>query len=46
MSERDFHNGFLIGGPMPIELVRARLTKHALTRDYESKWRFAEDLRR
>jgi hypothetical protein len=46
MSERDFHNGFLIGGPMPIELVRARLTKQALTRDYESKWRFAEDLRR
>ena len=43
MTERDFHNGFLIGGPMPIEMVRARLTQQALTPEYESNWRFAED---
>ena len=42
MTERDFHNGFLIGGPMPIEMVRARLTQQALAPEYESNWRFAE----
>jgi len=42
LSEKDFHNGFLIGGPMPIEMVRARLTGQNLPRDYESSWRFYE----
>lgn len=42
LSQKDFHNGFLIGGPMPIEMVRARLTKQALSREYESTWRFYE----
>ncbi|MBB5518392.1 DUF885 family protein [Amphiplicatus metriothermophilus] len=40
MSEEEFHNAILIGGPMPIELVRARLTGKKLTRDYQSQWRF------
>jgi hypothetical protein len=43
MSPHDFHNGFLIGGPMPIEMVRARLTKQTLTPDYKSNWRFYDD---
>jgi uncharacterized protein (DUF885 family) len=43
MSPHDFHNGFLIGGPMPIEMVRARLTKQTLTPDYKSTWRFYDD---
>jgi len=42
LSQQDFHNGFLIGGPMPIEMVRARLTEQPLSRDYESSWRFYE----
>jgi uncharacterized protein (DUF885 family) len=42
LSEKDFHNGFLIGGPMPIEMVRARMTGQDLSRDYESSWRFYE----
>ena len=43
MSPHDFHNGLLIGGPMPIEMVRARLTKQTLTPDYKSTWRFYDD---
>lgn len=42
VSEKEFHNGFLIGGPMPIEMVRARMTGQDLSRDYESSWRFYE----
>lgn len=45
LTEKDFHNGFLIGGPMPIEMVRARLAGLPLTRDYESRWRFYDDQR-
>ena len=40
MSPHDFHNGFLLGGPMPVEMVRARLTGQPMTRDYKSNWRF------
>jgi hypothetical protein len=46
LSQQDFHNAFLIGGPMPIEMVRVRLTKQNLSRDYESSWRFYESPRR
>jgi hypothetical protein len=40
MSATEFHDAILIGGPMPIELVRARLTHQKLTRDFRSSWRF------
>lgn len=40
MSGQEFHDAILIGGPMPIELIRARLTKQKLTKDYKSTWRF------
>jgi hypothetical protein len=40
MSGTEFHDAILIGGPMPIELVRARLTHQKLTRDLQSGWRF------
>jgi hypothetical protein len=46
MSATDFHDAILLGGPMPIELVRARLTGQPLTRDYRSQWRFYENIRR
>ena len=42
MSE-DFHNGFLLGGPMPVEMARARLAGLPLSRDYGSQWRFYGD---
>jgi uncharacterized protein (DUF885 family) len=44
MTEREFHDAVLQGGPMPIAMVRARLEKIALTRDGAAPWRFAEHL--
>lgn len=41
MSNRDFHDAILQGGPMPVELVRARLMGLPLSRDYTPSWRFA-----
>ena len=41
MTEREFHDAVLQGGPMPIELVRARLLNLPLTRDHEAQWEFA-----
>jgi uncharacterized protein (DUF885 family) len=43
MSDRDFHDRILRGGPMPIEMVRVRLAGELLPRDFTSSWRFAED---
>ncbi|HEX6938089.1 MAG TPA: DUF885 family protein [Longimicrobiales bacterium] len=45
MSEREFHDAILMGGRMPVEMVRARLTGASLTRDYTTRWRFAGDPR-
>jgi len=45
MSDREFHDAILQGGPMPIEMVRARLLNVELTKTYAASWRFAgEDL--
>ena len=44
MTEREFHDAVLQGGPMPIAMVRARLTKVSLTRDGPAPWRFADHL--
>ena len=40
LTDRAFHDAILQGGPMPIEMVRARLTGQALTRNFQSSWRF------
>ncbi|MBW3552685.1 MAG: DUF885 domain-containing protein [Gemmatimonadetes bacterium] len=45
MSEREFHDAILRGGPMPVEMVRARLTGQALERGHRPSWRFYGDLR-
>ena len=42
MSEREFHDTILQGGPMPVEIVRARLGNVALPADYEAVWRYAD----
>ena len=42
MSAREFHDTILKGGRMPVEMVRARLTNQALTRDFETQWRHRE----
>lgn len=40
LSERAFHDAVLQGGNMPIEMVRARLSGDAPTRDFVTHWRF------
>ncbi len=45
MTARQFHDAVLEGGPMPIELVRARLLEERLPRGYTAQWRFAGDPR-
>ncbi len=42
MTGRQFHDAILQGGPMPVELVRARLLRQPLKRDQAATWRFAE----
>jgi hypothetical protein len=42
MTDRQFHDSILRGGPMPIELVRARLKGEKPPRDMTPTWRFAD----
>jgi len=42
MDNRRFHDEILIGGPMPIEMVRVRLEGEKPPRDFRARWRFAE----
>ena len=44
MTEREFHDGVLQGGTMPMSMVRARLANIPLTRDGPVPWRFADEL--
>ena len=43
MTDRQFHDQVLIGGSMPVEIVRARLTLQRLPRDYTARWKFASE---
>jgi uncharacterized protein (DUF885 family) len=40
MTNRAFHDAILKEGAIPVEMVRAILTKQKLTKDYKSNWRF------
>ncbi len=40
MTNRQFHDAILKENGMPIEPIRANLTKQPLTREYKSNWRF------
>ncbi|HUQ47134.1 MAG TPA: DUF885 family protein [Gemmatimonadaceae bacterium] len=44
MTDLAFHDAILQGGPMPIAMVRARLTPMPLTRDGPAPWKFADAL--
>ena len=44
MTDREFHDAVLQGGPMPITMVRARLEKTPLKREGAPPWRFADQL--
>jgi hypothetical protein len=43
-SERQFNDAVLKENRIPVELIRASLTKQKLTRDYQSSWKFYGDL--
>ena len=40
MTDREFHDAILKEGTIPVELVRAILTKQKMSRDFKSNWRF------
>lgn len=40
MSNREFHDAILLENSIPVDLIRASLTKQTLTRDYTPNWRF------
>jgi uncharacterized protein (DUF885 family) len=42
MSNRQFHDAIMMGGPMPIEMVRTRLKALKPARDFTPDWRFAD----
>ncbi len=44
MTNRQFHDAILQGGPMPVTMVRARLATIPLTREGAAPWRFADQL--
>jgi Bacterial protein of unknown function (DUF885) len=46
MNAIQFHDSVLLGGPMPIELVRARLSGAPLDAKLQSNWRFYDSIRR
>ncbi len=42
MTEREFHDAVLQGGPMPIEMVRARISGLPLEQDSSASWRYMD----
>ena len=40
MSDLEFNDAILQCGPIPIELVRAQLTKTKLPKDFSTSWKF------
>ena len=44
MTDREFHDAVLQGGPMPIAMVRSRLARERFGRAGPSPWRFADRL--
>lgn len=40
MTNREFHDWILKEGAIPVEMVRAILTKQKLSKDFKSNWRF------
>jgi uncharacterized protein (DUF885 family) len=40
MTDKQFHDRVLHEGPIPVEMVRAILTKQKLTKDFKTSWRY------
>ncbi len=45
MTDREFHDSILKEGAIPVEMVRAILTKQRLARDHKSTWRYYPGLK-
>jgi uncharacterized protein (DUF885 family) len=45
LTNRQFHDAILQGNSIPVELVRASLSRQALTKNFSTSWRFYEALR-
>ncbi len=43
MTNRQFHDAVLRENRIPVEMIRASLTKQPLTRDYKTSWKFYEE---
>jgi uncharacterized protein (DUF885 family) len=43
MSMREFHDAVLSHGTIPVDMLRAQLTKVPLDADYAPSWRFADE---
>jgi Uncharacterized protein conserved in bacteria len=44
MTDKQFHDAILKEGPIPVEMIRAILTKQKLSKDYKPNWRFYSGL--
>lgn len=44
MSDRQFHDAILMGGPMPVSVVRSRLLGESPKENLPADWRFYENL--
>lgn len=44
MTNRQFHDAILKEGAIPVEMVRAILTKQKLSKDFRTNWRFYQGL--
>jgi uncharacterized protein (DUF885 family) len=44
MTMRAFHDSVLRENEIPIEMIRASLTKQPLTQDFKPSWRFADEI--
>ena len=40
MTDKQFHDGILQQGPIPIEMIRAAFTGQRLTSDFTTNWKF------
>jgi hypothetical protein len=40
MTNRAFHDAILREGQMPVEMVRADLTKQKLSKNFQTSWKF------
>ena len=40
MTNREFHDAILQENGIPVEMIRAKLLKQPLTRDFQPTWKF------